>query len=351
MKALRWHARHDLRIDDVESRAPAAGEVRMKVAWCGICGTDLHEFNAGPVIIPTDTPHPLTGEQAPVTLGHEFSGTITDVGDGVTDWAVGDRVVVEPLIYDPESPAARQGAYHLCDDGGVVGLSGIGGGFAEEVTLPASMLHRLPDTVSLEQGALVEPAAVAVHAVRCSAFRPGDRVAIFGAGGIGLMLVEALKAACAGDIYVVQRSEVRRRKAEKMGAITIDPSAVDPVATLNELTGGGVDVAFEVTGASRMLEASMACTRLRGQTVIVSVWEEPTAIQPNVLLLKERNMLGVFTYCNIFPAVLSLMSRGYFKAEDFVTSRVPLSAAIEEGFECLNSDKTQVKVLVSPTLA
>lgn len=351
MKALRWHARHDLRIDDVDSRAPAAGEVRLKVAWCGICGTDLHEFNAGPVIIPTEAPHPLTGEKAPVTLGHEFSGVITDVGEGVTEWKAGDRVVVEPLLFNPDSPASRQGNYHLCEQGGLIGISGFGGGFAEDVTVPANMVFRLPDNVSMEQGALVEPAAVAVHAVRSSAFKPGDRVAIFGAGAIGLMLVETLKAAGAKDIYVVQRSEVRRHKAEQMGAITIDPSAVDAVEKLIELTDGGVDVAFEVTGATRMLEASLACTRIHGQTVIVSVWEEPATIQPNVLLLKERNVLGVFAYRSVFPMVLSLMERGFFKAEDFVTAKIPLSEAIEGGFERLNTDKTQVKILVSPANA
>lgn len=351
MKALRWHARRDLRIDDVESRAPAAGEVRITIAWCGICGTDLHEFNAGPVIIPTETPHPLTGEKAPVILGHELSGTIAEVGEGVTKWTVGDRVVVEPLLFNPNSPASRQGNYHLCEQGGLIGISGIGGGFAEEVTLSEKLLHRLPDDISLEQGALVEPVAVAVHAVRSSAFKPGDSVAIFGAGAIGLMLVETLKAAGARNIYVIQRSEARRRKAEEMGATTIDPSAVDPVETLMALTQGGVDVAFEATGASRMLEASLGCTRIHGQTVVVSVWEEPATVQPNVLLLKERNVMGVFAYRNVFPTVMSLMSRGYFKADDFITSKIPLSAAIEEGFERLNTDKTQIKVLVSPSMA
>lgn len=351
MKALRWHTRRDLRIDDIDSRAPGAGEVRINVAWCGICGTDLHEYNAGPVIIPTEAPHPLTGETAPVVLGHELSGTIAEVGEGVTEWKVGDRVTVEPLLFNPDSPSSRQGDYHLCEDGGLIGISGIGGGFAEEVTLSEKLLHRLPDEVSLEQGALVEPVAVAVHAVRSSAFKPGDRVAIFGAGAIGLMLVETLKAAGAQDIYVVQRSEARRRKAEEMGAITIDPSAVDPVEKLIELTNGGVDVAFEVTGASRMLQASLSCTRSHGQTVVVSVWEEPATVQPNVLLLKERNVMGVFAYRNVFPTVISLMKRGFFKTEDFVTARIPLADAIEEGFERLNTDKTQVKVLVSPSLA
>ena len=298
-------------------------------------------------MIPVNEPHPLTQEKAPLTMGHEFSGDIIEVGDSVTGWQVGDRVAIEPLLFNPNSRASRLGLYNLCEDGGVVGLSGCGGGFAEEVTLPVSMLHKLPDTVSLEQGALIEPAAVAVHAVRCSAFRPGDRVAVFGAGAIGLLLVEALKAAGARDIYVVQRSEVRRLKAAAMGAVTIDPSAEDPVHTLMTLTGGGVDVAFEATGAQTMLDASLACTRVRGQTIIVSVWEAPASVQPNVLLLQERNVMGVFTYCNVFPKVISMMEKGYFKAEDFVTARVPLSDAVEKGFNTLNKDRSQVKILVS----
>lgn len=348
MKALRWHARGDLRLDDIDSRMPGKGEARIKIAWCGICGTDLHEFNAGPVMIPVDAPHPITKEKAPLTMGHEFSGEIVAVGEGVTGWQSGDRVTVEPLIFNPDSRASRLGLYNLCDQGGVVGLSGFGGGFAEEVTLPVSMLHKLPDTVSLEQGALVEPAAVAVHAVRCSAFRSGDRVAVFGAGAIGLLLVEALKAAGARDIYVVQRSEARRLKAEKMGAITIDPAAENPVDAIMAMTEGGVDVAFEATGAQAMLDASLACTCVRGQTIIVSVWESPATFQPNVLLVQERNVMGVFTYCNVFPKVIAMMDKGYFKADDFVTSRVSLDNAVEEGFKKLNEDRSQVKILVSP---
>ena len=347
MKALRWHARGDLRLDEIDSRTPRQDEARIKIAWCGICGTDLHEFNAGPVMIPVHEPHPLTHEKAPLTMGHEFSGEIIEIGDSVTGWQIGDRVTIEPLLFNPNSRASRLGLYNLCEDGGVVGLSGSGGGFAEEVTLPVSMLHKLPDTVSLEQGALIEPAAVAVHAVRCSAFRSGDRVAVFGAGPIGLLLVEALKAAGARDIYVVQRSEARRLRAAAMGAVTIDPAAEDPVQTLMTLTDGGVDVAFEATGAQAMLDASLACTRVRGQTIIVSVWESPASFQPNVLLLQERNVMGVFTYCNVFPKVISMMEKGYFKAEDFVTARVSLNDAVEKGFNALNEDRTQVKILVS----
>lgn len=348
MKALRWHGAKDVRIEDVAEAQAGPGRVKIKVKWCGICGTDLHEYLAGPIFIPVDKPHPLTGEKAPITLGHEFCGEIVAVGEGVTDYQVGDRVTVEPILFDPNSKASRQGLYNLCDKMGFYGLAGMGGGFSEYASVPASIIHRLPDSVSYEQGALTEPAAVAVHAVRESRFQIGDKVAVFGAGPIGLLVVEALKAAGAQEIYVVELSPQRREKAAALGAIALDPSAVDAVAEIVERTDGGVDVAYEVTGVAPVLQQSIDCVRIQGETMIVSVWEKAAPIHPNQLLFKERHITGIIGYRNVFPATLALMEKGYFKPEDFVTSKIALTDVIEQGFNTLVSDKSQVKILVSP---
>lgn len=205
MKALRWHNQKDIRLENIEEPQVAQGKVKIKVKWCGICGSDLHEYLGGPIFIPVDQPHPLTNEIAPVTLGHEFSGEIVEIGEGVSDYQVGDRVVVEPIF----ATHGHQGAYNLDENMGFLGLAGGGGGFSEYVSVDTELLHKLPDELSYEQGALVEPSAVALYAVRSSKVQAGDTAAVFGCGPIGLLVIEALKAAGATDIYAVELSPER----------------------------------------------------------------------------------------------------------------------------------------------
>lgn len=124
MKALRWHGVKDLRLENIDEPRPAQGKVKIKVEWCGICGSDLHEYTAGPIFIPVQAPHPLTGEQAPIVMGHEFSGQVVEVGEGVTRFQAGDRVVVEPIYACGHCEACKQGKYNLCDQMGFLGLAG-----------------------------------------------------------------------------------------------------------------------------------------------------------------------------------------------------------------------------------
>lgn len=178
MKALRWHGVRDLRLDNIEEPTAEKDKVKIKVEWCGICGSDLHEYTAGPIFIPTEAPHPLSGGKAPIVLGHEFSGRVVEVGEEVTKVQVGDRVVVEPIYACGKCAACKQGTYNLCKKMGFYGLAGGGGGFSEYALVPEAMLHKIPEVVSYEQGALVEPSAVALHAVRQSKLKVGDKVAV-----------------------------------------------------------------------------------------------------------------------------------------------------------------------------
>jgi (R,R)-butanediol dehydrogenase/meso-butanediol dehydrogenase/diacetyl reductase len=154
MKALRWHGVKDLRLENIDEPRPEQGKVKIKVEWCGICVSDLHEYTAGPIFIPAQAPHPLTGEKAPVVMGHEFSGQVVEVGEGVTRYKAGDRVVVEPIYACGHCEACKQGKYNLCDQMGFLGLAGGGGGFSEYVTAEEYMVHAIPDSISYEQGAL-----------------------------------------------------------------------------------------------------------------------------------------------------------------------------------------------------
>lgn len=346
MKAARWHGQRDIRIEDVPEPSPGPGEVKLKVAWTGICGSDLHEYMAGPIFIPVGQDHPLSHEHAPIVMGHEFCGTVTELGEGVEGLAVGDRVAIEPIFACGTCAACHEGKYNLCDKLGFVGLSGGHGGFSACSVVPARMVHRMPDGLSMEQGALVEPAAVALHAVRLSSLRAGDSAAVFGAGPIGLLVVEALRIAGAAQIHVVETSQARRSKALELGATSvIDPAAQDAVAAIRSATGG-VHVAFEVTGVPQVLSQCIDATRHDGQTMIVSIWEHEASFQPNTVVLKERDLKGTIAYRNVYPAVMDLMTQGWFSADRLVTRRIELDDIVAEGFESLIAEKSQVKILV-----
>lgn len=154
MKALRWHAARDLRLSELERQAPRPGEVELEVAYCGICGSDLHEYQSGPHSIPQAEAHPLSGCRAPLTLGHEFCGVVAALGPGVEGPRIGDRVAVEPEYRCGECRYCREGRYNLCESMGFIGLMG-DGGFAERARVPAYMLHRLPDAVGLDRKSVV----------------------------------------------------------------------------------------------------------------------------------------------------------------------------------------------------
>lgn len=349
MKGARWHNVRDIRVEEVEEPKVEKGKVKIQVEWAGICGSDLHEYVAGPIFIPVKEPHPISKDVAPIIMGHEFSGRVVEVGEGVTKVKVGDPVVVEPILRCGKCPACKQGKYNLCENLGFHGLAGGGGGFSEYTVVDEYMVHKMPEGLSFEQGALVEPAAVALHAVRSSKIKAGDKAAVFGTGPIGLLVIEALKAAGASEIYAVEVSEERLQKALELGATAgINPKKEDPVQKLLELTDGGVDVSFEVTGVPAVLQQAVDSTAFEGETVIVSIWEKEVNLLPNNIVLKERNVKGVIAYRDIFPAVMNLMKQGYFPAEKLVTKKIKLDQIVEEGFEKLIKEKDQVKILVKP---
>ena len=150
MKAVRFHGKEDLRFENIPEPKCVPGKIKVVPAWCGICGSDLHEFIGGANLCPT-TPHPITGETVPLVFGHEFSGRIEEVGDGVADhWKVGDRVVVQPIIYDGDCGACQDGLINCCYKNGFVGLSGWGGGLSDHVVVPEYAVYHLPDNVSLD---------------------------------------------------------------------------------------------------------------------------------------------------------------------------------------------------------
>ena len=184
MRAARYYGNKDIRIEEIDEPTAGAGEVLIDVAFCGICGTDLHEYLDGPIFCPTpDTPTSWTGETAPVTLGHEFSGVVAALGEGITDLEVGDTVVVEPYILkDGTDTGPDSTDYHLSEGMNFIGLGGGGGGLAEKLAVRRRWVHKIDPSIPLDQAALIEPLAVAYHGVQRSGAKAGDIAVIGGAG-------------------------------------------------------------------------------------------------------------------------------------------------------------------------
>ncbi|WP_027701516.1 2,3-butanediol dehydrogenase [Metaclostridioides mangenotii] len=352
MKAALWYNKNDIRVEEIDEPKVTKGNVKIKVKWCGICGSDLHEYLGGPIFIPVDQPHALSKNQAPVVLGHEFSGEVVEIGEGVTNFKAGDRVVVEPMVVCGECPACLEGKYNLCSSLGFHGLCGSGGGLAEYTVFPEEYIHKLPDSMTYEQGALIEPMAVALHSIRIANFNVGDTAIVLGSGPIGLATIECLKAAGAKLVVVLQRKSIRQEYAKRAGAdVVLDPNVVDIAEEVKKLTGGvGVDFAFETTGAKIGFDTGLNSLKYNGTMIITSIWEGDVSFNPNQLVFTEKKIVGTLAYRHEFPATVALMDDGRIKADGYITKKVYLDDIVAEGFGTLTGPdkKKQVKIIVTP---
>jgi (R,R)-butanediol dehydrogenase/meso-butanediol dehydrogenase/diacetyl reductase len=349
MKAAQFHAKEDLRIEDVPEPSPAAGQVKLQNAFAGICGSDLHVYYTPEAAgLDFDRPHPVTGSTLPQILGHEFSGTIVELGEGVTDVAVGDRVAVWPVYYCGECAACRRGMFNACQKIGFHGLSSHGGGMAEFTTVSASMLHVLPDNVDLRMGALVEPMAVAWHAVERSGVQSGGTALIAGAGPIGIGVWFALKARGIDKVLVSEPSAARRATLEALGAIVVDPVGGDLAAMVAELTGGdGVDVAFDAAGAGPAITSALASLTPGGRVIVVAIHERAMEFLPTQLVMGETEIAGTLGYLPAdFDAVIRAMADGVYDTTGWV-DEVELTGVVDAIHALRNGAGS--KVLVKST--
>jgi (R,R)-butanediol dehydrogenase/meso-butanediol dehydrogenase/diacetyl reductase len=343
MKAAVWYGAKDVRITNVPEPAVRSGTVKVKVEWTGICGSDLHAYHHG-IGIQIGTPHPLSGQMAPLTIGHEFSGTVAELGEGVAGLAVGDRVAIEPLIYCGACIYCRQGRYNQCEQFGFVGLNA-DGGFGEYAIVKPYMVHKLPDNVTLEEGALVEPTAVAFHAVRESRLKVGGNAAVFGVGPIGLLTILSAKAAGAAQIIAVDVSDERLEKARQVGATTIINAAKENAAESIIALTGGVDVAYEAAGAQATFNDAVSVIKKGGEVMVIAAFAKPATIDLMQLMVKEANVTSILAYRHIFPEVISLIAAGKLDVKQVITKKISLYRLIEDGLELLIRDKSQAKIL------
>ncbi|WP_223634514.1 2,3-butanediol dehydrogenase [Planococcus sp. 4-30] len=348
MKAAVIYGEKDVRIEDFKVAEVTEGKVKVKVAWTGICGSDLHAYHHGLGI--AYEKHAISGRQVPLVLGHEFAGTVEEIGEGVTNVAVGDRVAIEPVLYCGSCEFCRKGDYNLCEvsNVGFLGLAS-DGGFAEYAVADSKYFHKLPDNVSLEEGALVEPTAVAYHAVLKSGLKFGDSTAIFGAGPIGLLLLLCAQAAGAAETFVVDISQERLDKAKELGATyTINPKDEDAAGKIMAITGNGVQVAFEAAGAQPTFSTALSALKRKGTLLVVAGFSQELTFDPNALLFKEAKIEFTLAYANDFPPVIKAISEGKLDVKKVITKQIKLNDLVKDGLELLTVDKSQAKILVSP---
>ncbi len=346
MKAARWHAAKDIRVEDTAIPTPNDDQVKIEVKFAGICGSDLHEYNHGPQIIPVDAPYPLNGHQGTMTLGHEFAGIVAEVGKNVTKVKVGDRVTVEPIFRNPESPFIESGEYNLSEPLGFVGLTA-NGAFAKYVVVEEYMAHQMPEGMSFEQGAIVEPAAVAAYGLQQSGMKLGDTVLVTGAGPIGLLTVQVAIASGASQVFVTDVSEARLAKAKEVGATqTFDARDKDIPKKIREMTGHGVDVFIDAAGVQASFDTGIKSLRNGGTAVLVALFSKNVSHDALDQALRELTIKGIIGYRNIFPEVIALISSGRLPVEKLVTRTISLDEIVEKGFEALVNDPSEVKVLV-----
>jgi (R,R)-butanediol dehydrogenase/meso-butanediol dehydrogenase/diacetyl reductase len=321
-------------IAEAEPAPPAPGEVQVRVAYVGLCGTDLHILH-GNMDARVETP---------LVFGHEMSGTIAAIGHDVEGWSIGDAVTVMPLAWDGTCPACLAGNSHICQNLDFIGIDSPGA-LQALWNVPAATLVALPAEIALDAAALVEPVAVAVHDVRRSELVPGDRAVVIGGGPIGVLIATVARAFGA-EVVVVELDPRRRDQVASLGFGTIDPREVDQVAWVEEWTGGaGADVVFEVSGAAAAVLGATALAKVRGTLVVVAIHPTPREVDLQRVFWRELRILGARVYQRTdFERAVELIADGTIPSELLITAIVPL-AETRAAFDELEAGRA-MKVLV-----
>ena len=344
MRAAVYYGREDLRIEDVPEPTVGPGDVKLRVHYNGICGSDIHEYYDGPITTRT-TPHPLTGVKNPVIMGHELCGEVVEVGAGVEDLVKGELVAVEPLETCGHCLQCTTGAYNHCPTLAFHGYNRSSGGLAEYSVVRRKMAHPLLKGMTPRQGALVEPMSVAWHTAGRCQVQSGQTVAIHGAGPIGIGLYLTLRSRGVQTI-IVDPSPVRRATMTSLGATNVlDPAGCDVVGAIRDLTGGfGAHASVDAAGAPAAFAAALHGTRVDGTAVVVAIHHHPIVIPPFDLLMSEVKVTGVAMFRDCFPSVIQEMAKGTYPLDGWVET-IGFEDIVENGFNRMRRQQA-MKVLV-----
>ena len=343
MKALVLDEYNQLNYRDFEKPEIGADEVLIQVKACGICGSDVHGMDGS------------TGRRKPpLIMGHEASGVIAEIGENVSDWKVGDRVTFDSTIYPLDDWYTRKGHYNLSDNRKVLGVSPgeykKHGAFAEFVSVPAHILYRIPENVTFEQAAMVEPVAVAAHAVNISKIKPGESAVVVGAGMVGMFVINMLKIAGANPIIALDLDENKLKLAKDFGATHTFNSAANNVQKeiIGLTKGRGADFGFEVVGLSETVNLCINNLRKGGTAVLVGNLKPEVTIPLQKVVTTELSLLGSCAINGEYELVLDLLSTGKISVDKMISAVAPLSEGASWFKRLYDKEPGLNKVLLIP---
>lgn len=343
MKAMVLEEYNRLVLREMPPPVPASGELLIRVAACGICGSDVHGYDGS------------SGRRIPpLVMGHEAAGVVAGVGPSVTRFIPGDRVTFDSTVFCGACPFCLRGEINLCDRREVLGVScgeyRRAGAFAEFLTVPERIAHRLPASISFAEAAMLEPTAVALHAVAVSHLRGGETALVLGAGMIGLLTLQAARAAGCSRVFIADIDATRLDLALQLGATDVlHLSGSDLTREIHAQTGAGVDVAYEAVGRQETVETAIAAVRKGGTVTLIGNIAPQVTIPLQAVVSRQLRLQGTAASSGEYPQAIDLIARGIIQVKPLITSVAPL----EDGprwFDRLHAHEPNLmKIVLAPT--
>ncbi|MDC7783181.1 MDR/zinc-dependent alcohol dehydrogenase-like family protein [Priestia megaterium] len=350
MKAVVCHGPGEYRFETIDTPSLETGEILIKVEACGICAGDVKAWDGAPMFWGGDGQPQYI--KTPVIPGHEFVGIVVEVGEGVTEYSLGDRLISEQIVPCNDCRFCKHGQYWMCEKHDIYGFQyNVNGGMAEYMKFPVNAInHKVPHDLPIEKAILIEPYACSMHAVNRANIQLGDFTVISGAGTLGLGMVTAAKLRGPGTLVVVDMRDDRLELAKQFGAdIVLNPSKVDVAEEIKKMTDGyGCDVYIEASGAPASVIQGLHAIRKLGRFVEFSVFSSPVTVDWSIIGdRKELDILGAHLGPYCYPNVIQGIASGSLSTNGVVTHKLPLEE-FEKGFEMVKKGTDSLKVILVP---